>query len=241
MRRDTIKKLLIVLVVFIGILTAVLISASIYLGSYSRSLPDVQIYLRSTDEVKINKIENGYYFDGPGEESAIIFYPGAKVETTAYAPMLFNLAEQGVDCFLVEMPSYLAIFGKNEASKIIEKYNYKNWYMSGHSMGGAVAAMYTSENQDKISGLILLAAYPTKELSKDLKILSIYGDKDGVLNMDKYNEGKKYWNDKTTEIIINGGNHAQFGYYGKQQGDNDATITIEEQQDKVVKAILEFM
>ena len=101
--------------------------------------------------------------------------------------------------------------------------------------------MYTSDNQDRVDGLILLAAYPTKELTGDLKILSIYGDKDGVLNREKYDEGKQYWNDKTVEVCIEGGNHAQFGNYGKQAKDNDATISWEEQQSKTIEAILNFI
>jgi hypothetical protein len=42
-------------------------------------------------------------------------------------------------------------------------------------------------------------------------------------------------------VVIEGGNHAQFGNYGKQKGDPDATISREEQQDKAVEAIKEFL
>ena len=42
-------------------------------------------------------------------------------------------------------------------------------------------------------------------------------------------------------VIIEGGNHAQFGNYGKQKGDPDATISAEEQQTIAVNAIVEFI
>jgi len=42
-----------------------------------------------------------------------------------------------------------------------------------------------------------------------------------------------------TEIA--GGNHAQFGYYGTQLGDNSATISREEQQAETAVAILTFL
>ena len=44
-----------------------------------------------------------------------------------------------------------------------------------------------------------------------------------------------------TEYVIDGGNHAQFGYYGKQPGDNAAGITPENQQNQTVTKILEFI
>ena len=49
-------------------------------------------------------------------------------------------------------------------------------------------------------------------------------------------------NDYTDNIIkIEGGNHAQFGNYGKQKGDIDATITAKEQQNITVEAIIDFI
>lgn len=235
------KKVRFTVIVIAVVLIVMLIVATAFLGSYSESDHLVYAYLKSGDKVTVTQISGGYFFDGPGEENAIIFYPGAKVDTIAYAPMLYHLAEEGQDCFLLEMPYHMALFGKDKATDVMENYSYTNWYLSGHSLGGAVAAMYTSENLDKVDGLILLAAYPTKELSNDLKILSIYGDRDGVLNKEKYEEGKQYWNDNTVEVCIEGGNHAQFGNYGKQNKDNEATISWEEQQGKTIEAILRFV
>ena len=40
---------------------------------------------------------------------------------------------------------------------------------------------------------------------------------------------------------IEGGNHAQFGNYGPQKGDQPATISAEEQQAQTVAAIEEFL
>ena len=42
-------------------------------------------------------------------------------------------------------------------------------------------------------------------------------------------------------FVIEGGNHAQFGNYGPQEGDGTAGITAEEQQDETVRLILEWM
>ena len=42
-------------------------------------------------------------------------------------------------------------------------------------------------------------------------------------------------------VVIEGGNHAQFGNYGKQKGDADATISREEQQNIAVEAVGKFL
>jgi hypothetical protein len=48
--------------------------------------------------------------------------------------------------------------------------------------------------------------------------------------------------DYTENIVkIQGGNHAQFGNYGKQRGDPDAQISAEEQQRIAAQAIFAFI
>jgi hypothetical protein len=42
-------------------------------------------------------------------------------------------------------------------------------------------------------------------------------------------------------VVIEGGNHAQFGNYGSQRGDPDAVISDVEQQSITVEAIREFL
>ncbi len=194
------------------------------------------------DSVLVTEMPDGLYLDGPGDETALIFYPGAKVEYTAYLPLLSELADQGIDCFLVKMPCNLAIFGQNKAKKIMDSYEYDHWYLSGHSLGGAMAASYSSGHLESLNGLVLLAAYPTKNLKSDsFSVLSLYGSEDGVLNMEKVEEGNSYMPTDYAEICIEGGNHAQFGNYGEQKGDHAAKISREEQQAQTVEAILNTM
>ena len=72
-------------------------------------------------------------------------------------------------------------------------------------------------------------------------MLSVYGSEDGVLDMEKYEEAKDLLPEEHTEVIIAGGNHAQFGNYGEQDGDGIATISADEQQDATTNAIIEFI
>lgn len=167
-------------------------------------------------------------------KTALIFYPGAKVESIAYLPILKKITNQcGITCILVKMPFNMAIFNSNAADKIISQFpETKNWYISGHSMGGAMASSYASKNPDKVKGLILLGAYvygsyPAKNA------LTVYGTfNTSVAEKINYTDNI---------VVIEGGNHAQFGNYGRQKGDPDATISSEQQQDIAVKAIKEFL
>ena len=236
------KVLKYILIGFIFLVFIFLIYLIWYLNDYYKATEEVNKYLISNENVKVTLEDNIYLFDGYGKKNAIIFYQGGKVENTSYAPLLYKLAENGTDCFLVNMPFRLAILDKNKASSVIySNYKYENWYLMGHSLGGAVASMYTASHEDKITGLILLAAYPTSKINNSIKLLSIYGSNDGVLNIKKYNDSKKYWNEDTTEYIINGGNHANFGYYGEQSGDNKSVISREEQQQLTIEKIIEFI
>ena len=217
------------------------LTAGIYLGRYSHSAPTAARYLESGGTVTVERVPGGRRFDGPGEGSALIFYPGGKVEAEAYAPLLFRLAEGGEDCFLAEMPFRLAITDVDAAADFTAAYDYDEWILAGHSLGGAAAAMYASREVGGIDGLVLLAAYPTKPLPDGMRLLSVYGSEDGVLNRDKYERGRAYWPEAAEEIVIEGGNHAQFGDYGAQAGDGAALISRDEQQRITVDAILEWI
>ena len=219
-----------------------LITTLWYVNDYYHTDENVQEYLQTKETVSVTEMSDGLYLDGPGDNAAMIFYPGAKVEYTAYLPLLSDLAEQGIDCFLIKMPCNLAFFGQNKAKKIMDSYEYDYWYLSGHSLGGAMAASYASGHLESLNGLVLLAAYPTKSLKSDsFSVLSLYGSEDGVLNMEKMEEGKAYMPVDYAEVCIEGGNHAQFGNYGEQKGDHAAKISWEEQQAQTVEAILKMM
>ena len=179
-----------------------------------------------------------------GEGSVgLIFYPGGKVAVEAYAPLMNKLAEEGITCVLLEMPLNLAVLDSNAAEGIDEILpNVERWYVGGHSLGGAMAASYAAEHVEEVEGLILLAAYSTKDLTNSgLDVISIYGSEDQVLNRQSYEQNRTNLPDNAVEVIIEGGNHAQFGDYGVQEGDGTATIGGEEQLNQTKEKIAHFI
>ena len=166
-------------------------------------------------------------------DTAIIFYPGAKVEAAAYLPLLDQLRQTGLTCILVEMPFHLAIFGVNAAEDVMAQFpDISHWYIAGHSMGGAMASQFAADHPDEVDGLILLGAYLYGDYPPQ-KPLTIYGS----LNQSVEDEI-----DYTENVVeIEGGNHAQFGNYGPQKGDLPAAISAAEQQAQAVEAISDFI
>ena len=175
--------------------------------------------------------------------AGVIFYPGGKVESDAYIPLMRALAKEGVLAVLVEMPFNLAVLKETAANGIKEQLFWvDNWYMAGHSLGGSMAASYASKNADSYKGVILLGAYSSKNLSESgLKALSIYGSLDTVLTKETYNNSKSNLPADFTETVIEGGNHSGFGMYGLQDGDTEATITNVAQITETAKIIAEFV
>ena len=179
------------------------------------------------------------YGEPSESDIALIFYPGGNVDPYAYEDLCNSLADNGIPVIVAQMPMKLAIFGINRANGIIKDYpDVDRWYIGGHSLGGAMAAIWTAKHQDDVDGVIFLAAYSTKDL--DVPVLSIYGSNDGVLNMKNYSKNLPRLSD-VKEYIIEGGNHCQFGSYGFQKGDNEATISHEEQIHITVESILSFV
>ncbi len=211
----------------------------IYTGQYYHADETAQSALQSDESVTVVQTDYGWMFDGPSTERALIFYPGGKVEETAYAPMLHRLAGQGMDVCLVRMPFHLAVFGVNKADQVKRQYDYAHWYIGGHSLGGAMAASYAAAHSPELSGVIMLAAYPTKPLDEKLQAIMIYGSEDRVLNMSRLEDAKRYLTNNSRIYVIEGGNHAQFGNYGTQNGDGDAVIPSEEQRLQTVELILQ--
>lgn len=209
-----------------------------YLADYNHAEKTATDMLNGTSNVSVVKTSNGLFLDGSGNDSAVIFYPGGKVEYTSYLPMLINLANRGIDCYLVEMPFNIAFFGQNRADSIMNNSSYEHYFIAGHSLGGVVASAYVNATNNT-DGVILLAAYPTEKISKP--VLSVYGSNDNALNKVKYEAAKPLIKGNFTEVIIKGGNHAQFAYYGNQSGDGKANITAENQQNQTVDAIINFI
>ena len=175
----------------------------------------------------------------------LVFYPGGRVDPRAYAPPMRALAEEGVQTVIVPMPLNLAVLAPNRAADVTDAYpEIDQWAVGGHSLGGAMAARFAHQRPGAVGGLVLWVSYPAQndDLSgRDLEVTSIYGTRDGLAAVETVVDSSRLLPPDTEWVRIEGGNHAQFGWYGTQSGDEAATISREEQQEIVISATLDLL
>ncbi len=183
--------------------------------------------------------------DGGPPGTGFIIYPGGRVDYRAYAPTAQMIADQGYLVVIVRMPLNLAVFNPNVAAKVIAAYpDIRHWAVGGHSLGGAMAANFVYSNPGIADGLVLWASYPASnnDLSTSgIRVVSISGTLDGLSTPEKIAASAALLPADTVWVAIEGGNHAQFGWYGEQSGDNPAAISREEQQAQIVQATVSLL
>jgi pimeloyl-ACP methyl ester carboxylesterase len=201
--------------------------------------------LESSDKVTVSRDDFLVFDPVDRTRTGLIFYPGGLVEPSAYAPVLHMIAQKGVLVVITPMPFNLAIFNTGAASDVIDEYpDISDWVLTGHSLGGASAAIFAENNPDLIDAIAFWDSYPSNsaDLSDNqIRVLSIYGTMNGYPNTDKFDEKRHLVPDNTKFIPIEGANHAHFGDYGPQKDDVNALISINEQHEIVTKIILEFI
>ncbi|MBQ9057656.1 MAG: hypothetical protein IJ125_00550 [Atopobiaceae bacterium] len=241
-RRTVAQKSLIILAGAIALLAlAFTVYVNIYYHGDSTAYAAIADTDGPADGVTVEPLSDGSIaFVAEKPLAGMVFYPGAKVEAEAYAPLLTNCARAGITSIVVRPPFNLAILNAGAAGGVLEQFpEIETWVLAGHSLGGSMAGDYTADHADTISLLVFLAAYPHLDLSNyGGAVLSIVGSEDTVINRTNYEEAKDKCPHNTQEVVISGGNHAGFGNYGEQDGDGKATITSEQQQAQTVAAIL---
>jgi len=173
--------------------------------------------------------------------TGLVFYPGGRVDARSYAPFARDLAARGHRVAIAKMPLSLAVFNPNAADEFIGApgSGVLAWAVGGHSLGGAMAAQYASTHQGPVTGLLLLASYASGKQDMSgarMAAADVTATNDGVLDQANWKAGQALLPKATEHWVIAGGNHAQFGDYGAQPGDNPATITGAEQRRQAVDA-----
>jgi hypothetical protein len=174
----------------------------------------------------------------------LIFYPGGRVDYRSYAPLLSQIAAKGYEVVLVPMPLNLAIFGVEKAGDVMAAFpSVKAWAIGGHSVGGSMAAQYVINHPGSVQGLVFWASYPPSSMVAltGLKISLVSGSKDGLATPATIESSHSLLPASTTYVVIEGGNHGQFGSYGSQSGDNPATIDPSVQWQQTVDATVNLL
>jgi hypothetical protein len=133
----------------------------VWANSLLAALPEALKTQQSDSQVQVTE-EGWIVFQPAGTEvdTGLILYPGERVDPHAYAPVARAIAEQGYPVAIVPMPLNPAVFGSDRAQDVIAAYpQFRHWAISGHSLGGAMAARFVYQHPGVVQGLALWAAY----------------------------------------------------------------------------------
>ena len=238
------KKILIGIIILIPLIA--LIGFTMWAYTPLGPMPEALDAMQSISDVNVDT-SDWIMFSPLGDipKTGLIFYPGGRVDPRSYAPIAMDIAQRGYLVVIVPMPFNLAVFGAGEASRIIETYpDINHWVIAGHSLGGSMAARYSLQNPEQIKGLVLWAAYPAAgdDLTNyDIDSASIFGSNDGLVGEQDIQNAREQLPSGNFFQMIEGGNHAQFGWYGDQPGDYPAEISRQEQQEMIVETTLQIL
>jgi hypothetical protein len=230
-----------VLLAVLAVLMIAVLGFVVWGSTPSAPMPEALAAVQSDVQVTV-KNAGWLEFKPAGQEptTGFIFYPGGRVDYRAYAPAARAIAEKGYLVVIPPMPLNLAVFSPAKAADVIAAHpEIQHWAVGGHSLGGAMAANFAKNHPGQVEGLVLTASYPaaSDDLSQSgLKVASIFASQDGLATGAKIDASRTLLPPDTTWVKIDGGDHAQFGWYGPQAGDNPASISRQFQQEQTVSA-----
>ena len=235
-----------VLIFFLTIVLLVVVAFIIWAGSARKPQIEALEAMKSNDLVDV-RTDRWLVFCPKEKDPKVgfILYPGARVDARVYSPAAQAIAAKGYLMVIVPMPLNLAGFAINRASEVINSFPHiVHWAIGGHSHGGSMAASFAYNNPSTIKGLVLWSSYPAGKndfSTKDLAVSSIYETLDGRSVMKGIDLYRNRLPPQTRWAPIEGGCHAQFGWYGLQKNENVPTISHEAQQEIITTATLDLL
>lgn len=188
---------------------------------------------------------------GTPARAGLLFFPGGGVDPNAYGPLARSVAEHGYEAVIMRLPFRLAPLASHQAEAVergrvwIEQHRSgRTWVAAGHSKGAVLATRLAAGHPDLLGGLVLIGTTHPVELDLSglaFPVAKVYGTNDGVAPEVKVDANRGNLPPGTRWVRIEGGNHGQFGWYGRQFGDDPATISREEQQARTLEALLDVL
>lgn len=180
--------------------------------------------------------------------TGLLFFSGALVDPEAYVPLARRIAERGHVVVIVKIP-YRGGFNLADLGEVMGRGReimaghgtVQRWAAGGHSKGGFWAAHFAHRHPENIGALILIGTAHPRDLDlsqSSFAVTKIVASRDGLATPARVQGSAGNLPPQTTWVRIEGGNHSQFGHYGFQPGDRPAKITREEQQGRVLEAVL---
>lgn len=231
--------------VAVWILALALVGASA--GTWYVTTPlhgnDASIETVRTDErVELTHRNGVYALEPVGENptAGLVFYPGGRVHPDAYLAALAPLAAQAdVAVYIPEMPLGFAVLNPDAAEEVVgSRSRIEQWFVGGHSLGGAMACRYADGHPEQVDGLVLFAAYCESDATPADPTLSVTGSADTVLDRETYQARRSNLPTEAMVVEIREMNHSEFGSCTGQRGDRQAPIGYRTAHDRLAGVVI---
>lgn len=198
------------------------------------------------DLVRVDVSPKSYRFTPrrpQGGRPQVVLLPGGLADPAAYAPLCRNVAARGFACHVFRAAWRMP---QNDLASLAETFPFaeERYVVGGHSQGGKAAAQFASEDRRPVHGLFLLGTSHPRDVDlsdRDLPTLKIYAEHDGLASVAEVLATRDRMPTNHQLVLVEGGNHSQFGYLGTLIGDGRATRSLEAQQQDTVDALVEFL
>jgi pimeloyl-ACP methyl ester carboxylesterase len=230
-----------------GLLALVVAPIAMFLMFRAQDLPPDTF--ASTNELLVTESDSYVRFQpNVAAKAGLMLIPGCPADPHAYAPLARAIAERQVLTVIVKVPYRCAPWAPHQATLrqrvigVIDSCYECRWTVAGHSRGARHALeLARALPPGRIASLVLMGStHPRDESYESLAvpILKILGSEDGVAPLEAAKANANLLPATTRWEVIDGGNHAQFGYYGYQLWDRPASISREQQQAQVVALVM---
>jgi predicted esterase len=234
------------LLILLLLLAAATVVGIQLLTSERQPLPEAIEALMSDERVQVE--QEPWLTFAPTQatpDTGFIFYPGGRIDPQGYAHLMKAIAAEGYLVVVPEMPLNIAAFRPSIADKIVAAHpEIDRWVISGHSVGGAMAAQYTHTHSENIAGLAIWASYPPDKADLsglEIPVTLIYGSRETRVTDSSVAERRHLLPADTVYVRIEGGDHHQFGSYEINPKDHLATISRDSQQQQILEATLSLL
>ena len=175
--------------------------------------------------------------------TGIVFYIGAYCDVRGYMPVWKEIAAEGYLVITPKMPFDFAIFGPDKADEVRASHpEITKWIIAGHSMGGAMAGVYASNNLGNLSGMIVFDSYPPRSNSiaeAEMPILVFERARADGSRAQKFVDNADLYPEYVSPVLIPGAQHMYYGSFdgGAYEEAWEPGIEREAQQRIVIDTI----
>lgn len=160
----------------------------------------------------------------------LLIMHGALIKPQSYAKTAAFFAERGYTVFLPYGFARLSITAVDAAAKRVREFGLDGWFLIGHSMGGFSSMTLITRHTLPVKAVSLWAsAMPVDFSDSRFPILFLWGDHDGLLPAERFEQTRQNLPASTQFITVKGGNHQNFAMYSHQFFDAKASIDWAEQ------------